>query len=107
MIGREGVLLGQRDRHDELRALISERHGLARELGTGFGLGTIPGHAASGEERFLVSLDPDNGLVHYEVQAISRPAVWLAKLGRPAMRWLQGRFRAESCETMQGLARGG
>ena len=73
----------------------------------GFGLGTIPGHAASGEERFLVSLDPNSGLVHYDVQAISRPAVWLARLGRPAMRWLQGRFRAESCETMQGLARGG
>ena len=73
----------------------------------GFGLGTLPGHAAAGEERFLVSFDPDSGVVLYEVQAISRPAVWLARLGRPAMRWIQGRFRSESCETMQRLARAG
>jgi tetratricopeptide (TPR) repeat protein len=50
LIGLEGVLLGQRDRYDELRALISERHGLARELGTGYGLGTINlGNVASAE----------------------------------------------------------
>ena len=70
----------------------------------GFCLGTLPGHAASGEERFLVSIDPGTGRVRYDVQAISRPAVWLARLGRPLMRRVQGRFRAESCAAMQRLA---
>ena len=73
----------------------------------GFGLGTLPGHAAAGEERFLLTLDPESGLVHYEVQAISKPAVWLARFGRPAMRLVQGRFRRESCEAMRRLAQGG
>ncbi len=71
----------------------------------GFCLGTLPGHGASGEERFLVSMEPEGGLVRYEVQAISKPAVWLARLGRPAMRRVQARFRSGSCEAMQRLAR--
>lgn len=73
----------------------------------GFCLGTLPGHAATGEERFLVSTAPASGEVRYEVQAISKPAVWLAHLGRPAMRWVQARFRAASCASMQRLAEAG
>lgn len=70
----------------------------------GFSLGTLPGHAVAGEERFLVSIDAGTGRVHYDVQAISRPAVWLARLGGPAMRRVQGRFRTESCAAMRRLA---
>ncbi len=62
----------------------------------GFGLGTLPGHAVAGEERFLVQLDPATGVVRYDVQAISRPEMWLARLGRPAMRLVQRRFQRES-----------
>ena len=73
----------------------------------GFCLGTLPGHAATGEERFLVSIDSGSGEVRYEVQAVSRPAVFLAHLGRPAMRRVQARFRAESCASMLRLAKAG
>jgi len=62
----------------------------------GFGLGTLPGHAAAGEERFLLEIDPSTGVVRYDVQAISRPEVWLARLGRPAMPLVQRRFQRES-----------
>ncbi|MEM9177938.1 MAG: DUF1990 domain-containing protein [Myxococcota bacterium] len=71
----------------------------------GFVLGTLPGHGAVGEERFLVVRDPATDSVRYAVQAISRPALWLARLGRPAMRRVQGRFRRESCATMQRWVR--
>ena len=62
----------------------------------GFGLGTLPGHAAAGEERFLLEIDPSTGVVRYDVQAISRPEAWLARLGRPATRLVQRRFQRES-----------
>jgi len=72
----------------------------------GFGLGTLPGHAGSGEERFLVSMDPETGVVRYDVQAISRPQGFLMQLGRPVMRFVQGRFQRETCAAMVARAAG-
>ena len=54
----------------------------------GFGYGTLPGHPASGEESFVVSLRP-GGLVCYELRAFSRPATRLARLGGPVSHRVQ------------------
>jgi len=68
----------------------------------GFGFGTLPGHAESGEERFSVRLD--QGRVRYEVLAFSRPIGLLTRLGAPVARALQLRFQRETVATMQRLA---
>lgn len=49
----------------------------------GFAYGTLPGHAVSGEELFLVSYEPDSGRVSAEVTAFSRHATWWSRLGAP------------------------
>jgi len=65
----------------------------------GFGLGTLPGHVAIGEETFVMSREGegDDGRVRLEVRAVSRPADRLARLGRPVMRAYQRRFQRELC----------
>ena len=62
----------------------------------GFGLGTLPGHIARGEERFLVTLDARDESVRYEVQAISRPSGLVARLGGIFTRHFQRRFQRET-----------
>ena len=47
----------------------------------GFAYGTLPGHAAVGEERFLVEWDRAGGRVSYDILAFSRPRHALARLG--------------------------
>jgi uncharacterized protein (UPF0548 family) len=49
----------------------------------GFAYGTLPGHAESGEERFVVRYDPATDEVHAEVTAFSRHATWWSRLGSP------------------------
>jgi uncharacterized protein (UPF0548 family) len=51
----------------------------------GWAYGTLPGHPASGEERFAVRYDPASESVYSEVTAFSRPGTWWAKLGAPVM----------------------
>ena len=68
----------------------------------GFGLGTLPGHIARGEESFEVAQREDGG-VRLEVRAVSRPADALAWLGRPILRAYQARFRRELVEGMRTL----
>jgi uncharacterized protein (UPF0548 family) len=65
----------------------------------GFAYGTLPDHAESGEERFLVERSAD-GSVHYDILAYSRPNHWLARIGKPWVRVLQKRFGAGSLEAM-------
>jgi uncharacterized protein (UPF0548 family) len=67
----------------------------------GYGLGTLPGHVEAGEERFLVSLDDETGVVRYDVLAYSRPVGLLARLGAPVIRGFQKRFQRETLETMR------
>jgi uncharacterized protein (UPF0548 family) len=61
----------------------------------GYGMGTLSGHPARGEEAFEVTLEPD-GLVWAEVRAFSRPATWYTRLGGPVTRvvqeWMTGRY---------------
>jgi uncharacterized protein (UPF0548 family) len=49
----------------------------------GFAYGTLPGHAESGEELFLVRYDPATDEVHAEVTAFSRHATWWSRLASP------------------------
>ena len=49
----------------------------------GFAYGTLPDHAGSGEERFLVEWDREEGSVWYDILAFSRPRHVLARLGYP------------------------
>jgi uncharacterized protein (UPF0548 family) len=66
----------------------------------GFAYGTLPGHAASGEERFLVEWDREDDDVWYDILAFSRPNHWLTRLGYPVVRRLQRRFGRDSAASM-------
>jgi uncharacterized protein (UPF0548 family) len=67
----------------------------------GFVYAALAGHLATGEERFLVELVPDDNAVWYEVVAVSRPRAWWAWLGYPLLRAAQKRFRRQSIEAMR------
>ena len=66
----------------------------------GFAYGTLRDHAERGEEIFQVTLNRLTGDVVYTVRAASQPRALLAKLGAPAVRALQARFRRESCDAL-------
>jgi uncharacterized protein (UPF0548 family) len=67
----------------------------------GFAYGTLPAHAESGEERFLVEWDPASDEVWYDILAFSRPQQLLTRLGHPLVRRAQRRFARESAARMQ------
>jgi uncharacterized protein (UPF0548 family) len=67
----------------------------------GFAYGTLPAHAESGEERFLVEWDRNDDAVWYDVLAFSRPNHPLARLGYPLTRRTQRRFARESAAAMR------
>jgi uncharacterized protein (UPF0548 family) len=66
----------------------------------GFAYGTLPGHAESGEERFVVEWNRRDDCVWYDILAFSRPRHILAKLGYPWARHVQRRFRQDSATAM-------
>lgn len=66
----------------------------------GFAYGTLPDHAGSGEERFLIEWDQANNSVWYDILAFSRPQHFLVRLGRPMLRRTQKRFGRESAAVM-------
>ncbi len=55
----------------------------------GFAYGTVPGHAESGEERFVVRYDPATDDVYADVVAFSRHATWWSRLGSPVTSVIQ------------------
>jgi uncharacterized protein (UPF0548 family) len=67
----------------------------------GFAYGTLTNHAEQGEEIFEVSLNQASQAVMYRIRAASRPRAALARLGYPAVRMLQDRFRRESGEALR------
>jgi uncharacterized protein (UPF0548 family) len=67
----------------------------------GFAYGTLPDHAGSGEERFLVEWDRNDDSVWYDILAFSRPRHFLARLGYPWVRRAQKRFGRESAAVMR------
>jgi uncharacterized protein (UPF0548 family) len=72
----------------------------------GFALGTLAGHAETGEERFEVYRDTRTDVVGYGVVAFSRPHALLARLGTPIARALQRRFGHDSRRAMVQAASG-
>jgi|SRR5579883_920217 len=67
----------------------------------GFAYGTLPGHAESGEERFMVEWDRADDVVWYDILAFSRPRHPLARLAYPLTRRTQRRFAHDSAAAMQ------
>ena len=67
----------------------------------GFAYGTLPCHAGTGEERFLVQWDQSDNSVWYDILAFSRPNHFLTRLGYPMVRWTQQKFGRESSAAMQ------
>ena len=67
----------------------------------GFAYGTLPGHAAIGEERFLLEWDHSDNSVWYDILAFSRPNHLLARQGYPMVRRIQKRFGQESSDAMR------
>ena len=73
----------------------------------GFSYGTLWAHAESGEESFMVAIQPPDGLVTYHLRAASRPRALVARLGYPFTRALQARFRRDSAAAMKRAVVGG
>jgi uncharacterized protein (UPF0548 family) len=66
----------------------------------GFAYGTLPDHAESGEERFMIEWDRTDDNVYYDILAFSRPRHVLARMGYPYVRRLQRRFARDSAATV-------
>lgn len=71
---------------------------------TGFGYGTLPGHAVRGEEIFSIEWRPATEEVWYDVYSFSRPANLLIHLLSPIARATQRRFARASLEKAARLA---
>ncbi len=67
----------------------------------GFAHGTLPDHAGSGQERFLIEWDQADENVWYDILAFSQPRHFLARLGYPWVRRVQKRFGRESVAVMR------
>ena len=78
--------------------LIDEDDGDVRRRG--FAYGTLPEHAERGEERFTVEWRREDGSVHYDLFAFSRPNQFLTGIGYPLARRLQRRFARDSLRAM-------
>ena len=66
----------------------------------GFAYGTLPAHAETGEERFLIEWDQADNSVWYDILAFSRPRHALARLGYPFARLVQKNFARQSALAM-------
>lgn len=66
----------------------------------GFANGTLPGHIAKGEERFLLQWDQATDEVHYDILAFSKPNRLFIKLVYPIVRSHQKRFGQQSAAAM-------
>ena len=66
----------------------------------GFAYGTLTEHGESGEERFMVEFNRENGEVWYDLYAFSKPAHILAQIGFPIARMLQKEFAEDSKKAM-------
>jgi uncharacterized protein (UPF0548 family) len=66
----------------------------------GFAYGTLPDHAETGEERFLIEWDRASGAVWYDILAFSRPHQFLPRVGLPFTRKVQRRFGKDSAAAM-------
>lgn len=66
----------------------------------GFAYGTLPGHPESGEELFLLRLEPGSGRVLFRIRAFSRPGMRWSRALAPVVRLTQ---RALTCRYLRSL----
>ncbi|MFN8708300.1 MAG: DUF1990 family protein [Planctomyces sp.] len=66
----------------------------------GYAYGTLPEHAESGEERFLVEYNPGDDSVWYDIFAFSKPNQWQSRVAYPFVRRCQKRFARDSMNAM-------
>jgi len=71
----------------------------------GFAYGTLADHLECGEEQFLVTWNPRDDRVYYELLAISQPHHLLTRLGYRVVRREQAKFRRLSGLSMQQAVR--
>ena len=69
----------------------------------GFTYGTLPLHALTGEELFLVERSSKSGEITYRILAFSRPNHPLSFLGYPFTRAFQRRFGLGSIQAMRSV----
>lgn len=79
------------------RVVYTIEHKMLAQPRFGYAHGTLPDHLASGEERFLVEMKPDES-VWFDILAFSRPNTLAARLGYPYMRLAQKRFGRQSAQ---------
>jgi uncharacterized protein (UPF0548 family) len=72
-------------------------------LRTGFGYGTLSGHAVRGEEIFSIEWHPATQQVWYDIHSFSLPATPLVRLIGPIARATQKRFVQKSLSKAAGL----
>jgi uncharacterized protein (UPF0548 family) len=61
-----------------------------------FGFGTLPNHAAKGEERLSVQLEKTTGKVDLLIGSYSRPQSWLSRVFYFYFRYQQSKFAAQA-----------
>src|SRR5262249_47361024 len=71
---------------------------------TGFGYGTLPGHAVRGEEIFSLEHHEATGEIWYEIRSFSKPSNVLIQLSGPLAMIAQRRFAGASLEKAARLA---
>lgn len=71
----------------------------------GFAYGTLPGHAESGEEAFVLERVGD--VTSFTVRAFSRPVTRMARLGGPATGLVQGVMAERYLKAVSGPRRDG
>lgn len=81
---------------------VTQEKGAVERFGVAYG--SLPGHIALGEERFLVEWTRADDNVWFDILAFSRPRQLLARLGYPLLRRLQKRFGRESAAAMLRIA---
>jgi uncharacterized protein (UPF0548 family) len=69
----------------------------------GFIYSTTPFHVELGEERFLIKMDTATEEIWYDLEAVSRPAHLLARLGLPVTRAFQHNFARDSHRRLREL----
>lgn len=67
----------------------------------GFAYGTLPDHAESGEERFMIEWDQADNSVWFDILAFSRPNHMLTRLAYLWVRRCQKRFAREAVASLR------
>jgi uncharacterized protein (UPF0548 family) len=83
------------------RVVYSKSEDISRGKMFSLGLGTLPCHAAKGEERFSIVWEQETDEVSLLLGSFSRPQTWLAKLFAFYLRSQQRRFGTEAIERVR------